>query len=55
MKKNQALINYYARLIRKDQYKESDVPDNLREDVMAKVSELPPIMFDPDTKAPSWK
>lgn len=53
MKKNQVLINYYARLVRKGQYKENEIPPDLREDVMAKVEELPPLMIDPDTKAPS--
>ena len=41
MKSNtKALINYYARLIKKDVYKVEDVPANLRDDVVNAVSAL---------------
>lgn len=53
MKKNKALINYYARLIKKGQFEENNIPSDMREDVMTKVAELPPISTDPETKAPS--
>lgn len=34
-----ATINFYARLIRKGQIKEADVPDDIRADVLQKVEE----------------
>lgn len=40
MKQNKALINYYARLILKGNYQESDVPDNLLDSVKAAMEEL---------------
>jgi len=33
MKKNKVLINYYARIILRGNWKIEDVPENLREDV----------------------
>ncbi|MCM1215374.1 MAG: hypothetical protein NC548_12750 [Lachnospiraceae bacterium] len=40
--KNKALINYYARLILKGTFQESDIPDELREDVAKATEELKP-------------
>ena len=41
--KNKALINYYARLIQKEQWKMEDVPENLRESVREAIKTLEPL------------
>lgn len=38
-----ALINYYARLLQKGQLTISDIPEEYREMVLQKESELPPL------------
>ena len=44
--KNNALINYYARLIRKDQWKMEDVPEHLRESVKVAIKALEAVETD---------
>lgn len=38
---SQALINYYARILRKDQIDEKDIPDDIIDDVKEAMSKLP--------------
>lgn len=40
MANQKALIHYYARLIRKDQWEMKDVPEDIQDDVRAKIKEL---------------
>ena len=47
-----ALINYYARLIRKGSYNISEVPEDARDAVLTKVAELGPLEKDPITQTP---
>ena len=49
--KNKALVNYYARLIQKGQWKIEDVPDNLRENVTEALKALPPLETTPETES----
>ena len=44
--KNRALINYYARLIKKDQYKMEGIPEDMQEKVKEVLASLPPLQPD---------
>lgn len=47
-----ALVNYYARLIKRGIYKIEDVPEDGREEVLKVVDTLPEPEFDPVTQTP---
>lgn len=48
-----ALINYYAKLIKKKNYSIENVPEDIRSIVMEKVKTLPDPEFDPETETPA--
>lgn len=43
-----ALVNYYARLIRKNKYSMEKVPTDLRSEVRDAIDQLPPYEGDPE-------
>lgn len=49
---NIPLIKYYARLIKKGNYKIEDVPEDKREDVKKIMEEIPDFPKDPITQTP---
>ena len=55
MANEKAKINYYAKLVQRGYYKEENVPEELREAVLNKVEELPPLEHDPETEIPEEK
>ena len=55
MSMTKAAVNYYARLIRKNVYTIEKVPEDIREEVLAKVKELGPREIDPVTETPEEK
>lgn len=55
MTNNKTLINYYARLIQKNNYTIEKVPEEMRDDVIKKLEELPPLEHDPITQTPEEK
>lgn len=46
--RNKALINYYARLVQKENKKIEDIPENLQEQVKEALAALPPLEPDPE-------
>lgn len=50
-----AIINYYARLIKKGVYTIEQVPEEDREKVLKVVESIPDIPFDPTTQTPEDK
>lgn len=52
---NVALINYYARLIKKGSWKIEDVPDDKRPAVEEALKSMKDIPFDPITQTPEEK
>lgn len=53
--KNKALINYYASIVRKNNYKIENVPEELRDAVNKRIEELGPRKPDPVTETPEEK
>lgn len=52
---NVALINYYARLIKKGARKMEDVPEDMRPAVEEAIKVLDDVPFDPITQTPEEK
>lgn len=50
---NRATILYYAKLIQKGIKTESDIPEDIKQEVLTKVATLPPLQINPvmDTHA----
>lgn len=55
MAASKALINYYARLLRKGQKKKSEIPDDIMDAVIEAYEKLPPVEVDPVTQTPEKK
>ena len=53
MSSNKAQLNYYVSLVRKGYLTTDQLPDFIRSEVISKVSELPPLPFDPITQTPA--
>lgn len=53
MGKNKALINYYARLVKRGTYTMDMVQEDLRDEVAKVVESLPEPEFDPVTQTPA--
>lgn len=54
MKNNEiALINYYARLIKKGTYTIDQVEERLREEVEKKLKDMPDVKVDEETETPA--
>ncbi len=45
---HKALINYYARLVYKEVYKESDIPDEIKTEVLHEVDQLKKLPYKDD-------
>lgn len=49
-----ALVNYYARLLRKG-YDKKNIPEDLLSEVEEAYDNLPPLEHDPETETPELK